>query len=518
MAQTGGAGGWPRGRRGLGAGGLVLAALVGIAMVSAWILRPRPDPRPPVLRHPAGAGGPARLIPDSALPREPVSLLFFEGRPTVPGPGRRRTVVTDAGMILISDSALRIQSVALPLDGAMALAAAPIGGGAWWVSTLDGGLLRADPGRGRTVHRAAPFRASSLWPDPRSEGVLVSRSPERFGFAPEERGTPVVVSITDEGGLGEARGTQVVPAHALLTTLANSGYLAAAGDTVYFAPVSRPEIVALGPGGDTIWTSSAADLPPAPEPRFRLVGGRAHIDYQPVNLALTLGPDGNLYVLRAADTAVRRTRLDVIDRANGHVLRSASFDTARVTLAANHLGRVYVLPADRLLRAVPRGRRESFPPFQLPRLGGGSVSLREMSGRVTLINVWASWCSPCRTEMPALDTLRRELASERFRFLALNEDEDRGAAERFVTEHGLEFPVLFGDGALKRKLHYPGLPYTVLLDQGGRIVRRWYGELGPADYATIRLLVRSEVLAGDPGAMPAPASGSATPHHHHDEP
>jgi thiol-disulfide isomerase/thioredoxin len=344
--------------------------------------------------------------------------------------------------------------------------------------------------------------------------VFVSRSPERFGFVLEEPGAPVVVSVTGAGGVSGSRGAQVIPDHALLTTLANSGYLAAAGDTVYFAPLSRPELVALGPGGDTLWTSLAVGLPPAPEPRFRLLDGRANIEYQPMNLALTLGPDGHLYVLRATDTAVRHTRLDVIDRATGHVLRSAHLDRIGATLAANRLGRVYLLDGDRLLGAIPPARRESFPGFDLPRLSGGRVSSDETAGRVALINVWASWCTPCRTEMPALDSLQRGLPAEGFTFLALNEDTDRGAAERFIRELGFDFPVLFGDGKLKARFHYPGLPYTVLLDRQGRIVRRWFGELAPADYPMIRMLVRSELLA------PGSDSGSAAVevHHHHDTP
>jgi thiol-disulfide isomerase/thioredoxin len=342
--------------------------------------------------------------------------------------------------------------------------------------------------------------------------VVASRSPERFGFLPELPTSPLVVALDARGRIRESRGRLVVPEHSLLTTLANAGYAALAGDTVFFAPLSRPGVVALGPRGDTLWLSAPAESLPTPEPRFRLVGGRVQIDYQPLNLALTLGPDGRLYVLRAADSAVTRARLDVIERASGQVVWRAELPNVRPTLAVNRLGRLYALDPDRLVGVIPSGHREPLAAFSLPRLGGGSLSLEDLAGRVVLINVWASWCGPCRIEMPALDSLLRSLDGPGFALVAISEDERRKDAERFVAELGLRLPVLFGDGRLQHQVHYPGLPYTLLLDGRGRIVRRWIGQLAPSDLELIRMQVYQELAAS------ARDSGEHGSRHHHQHP
>jgi thiol-disulfide isomerase/thioredoxin len=289
------------------------------------------------------------------------------------------------------------------------------------------------------------------------------------------------------------------------------------GDTVYFAPLSRPQVVALGPDDDTLWTAPVINGPPGPEPRFAVEGGRARIDYQPLNLALTIGPDSRLYVLRAADTAVRRARLDVIERRSGEIVASALLLGPRATLAAGRLGRVYALDEASLLGGVPVEAREPLPAFDLPVRGGGRAQLADFAGRVLLLNLWASWCTPCRTEMPALDTLQRVLAGEGFAFLALNEDVDRRDAERFLAEFGFRFPVLYGDGDLQRLYGYPGLPYSILVDRRGRVIRRWIGELGPRDFALIRTLVRAELAPrGDAASRSAapPDRRSTVPHSH----
>jgi peroxiredoxin len=117
--------------------------------------------------------------------------------------------------------------------------------------------------------------------------------------------------------------------------------------------------------------------------------------------------------------------------------------------------------------------------------------------------------------MPALDTLQAALRGDGLVFLAISEDENRGNAERFAADLGLDFPVLFGDGRLKARHHYPGLPYTVLVDREGRIVRRWFGELQSRDFLLIRTLVRSELGGKTPDTA---ASDPKASHHHHESP
>jgi thiol-disulfide isomerase/thioredoxin len=186
-------------------------------------------------------------------------------------------------------------------------------------------------------------------------------------------------------------------------------------------------------------------------------------------------------------------RLDVFDRFTGNPVRRALLSTALPTIAADRDGRVYLLETFRLLAGTPPGDRPGFADFELDVMGGGRMKLADLRGRVALLNFWASWCGPCREEMPALDSLRRGFADADFVFLGLNEDVDPAHAERFVRELGLEFPVLLGRARLRERYHYLGLPFTVLLDREGRVLQRWLGFAGPGQIQAERALIEAEL-------------------------
>jgi thiol-disulfide isomerase/thioredoxin len=270
---------------------------------------------------------------------------------------------------------------------------------------------------------------------------------------------------------------------------------------VYYAPFIRDEVAALTPAGDTLWLTRRELPQTTAEPRFELRNKQVVIDYHPVNLGIALGGDGHLYVLSTPGFTMTESRLDVLDPATGRLLRTARLSTARPTIAVGRDGRTYLLDGAQLLSGVPQRERETAPDFDLPALGGGRVSSAGLRGRVVLLNFWASWCTPCRTEMPALDSLRREIADSAFVFVGVNEEEDIEAARAFVNEFGFGFPVALGRGSQRRRFRYPGLPYTVLLDRAGRIAGRWIGFAGPEQLQAMRALVRSELDrgAGQPG-------------------
>ena len=150
-------------------------------------------------------------------------------------------------------------------------------------------------------------------------------------------------------------------------------------------------------------------------------------------------------------------------------------------------------------------------PRDLELLTGGRLATDAVTGKVTLVNFWASWCTPCRTEMPALDSLRRAIAEPEFQFLTMNEDVKRADAERFMRELRFDFPVLLGGGRLKATFHYVGLPFTVLLDRDGRVVQRWVGFAGAEQIQAIRALIRAE-LHGQPSMTAKGSDGQ--PHRH----
>ena len=142
---------------------------------------------------------------------------------------------------------------------------------------------------------------------------------------------------------------------------------------------------------------------------------------------------------------------------------------------------------------MPSRARDAVPDFAMPLLDGDTLDPSTFRGRVSLVNVWASWCEPCRAEMPALDSLQRSIGDSTFRFVSLNDDVDEGAARRYLVSGGFTFPVALGRGAVRGLLHAPGMPVTLLVDAEGREIRRWIGYAGPDQIAGIGALIRSEL-------------------------
>jgi thiol-disulfide isomerase/thioredoxin len=111
------------------------------------------------------------------------------------------------------------------------------------------------------------------------------------------------------------------------------------------------------------------------------------------------------------------------------------------------------------------------PSFSLPALvGGGPVALDDYKGQVVYLGFWASWCIPCRQEMPYLAQLRDRHEGEGFEVLAINVDEDPALAQAFVEKYGMDFPVLRDtDRSVSRLYRVPGYPTHYIVDRRGRI-------------------------------------------------
>ncbi len=111
------------------------------------------------------------------------------------------------------------------------------------------------------------------------------------------------------------------------------------------------------------------------------------------------------------------------------------------------------------------------PDFVLRSATGENLRLSEYRGDVVLINFWATWCGPCRQEMPLLDDLYRRYQRVGFNLLGVNIDEDSRRAMQMVQELGVNFPVLFDENKEVSKLYeVAAMPVTILVDREG-IVR-----------------------------------------------
>ncbi len=130
------------------------------------------------------------------------------------------------------------------------------------------------------------------------------------------------------------------------------------------------------------------------------------------------------------------------------------------------------------------------PTFELETLDGELLSLASLRGQVVLVNLWASWCPPCRAEMPAIQALYEEYQDQGFVVLAVNMtfQDSLSAAAAFVQEYGLTFPILLDrSGEVGRLYHMRALPSTFILDREGMIREVVVG--GPMSELTLRSMV-----------------------------
>jgi len=117
------------------------------------------------------------------------------------------------------------------------------------------------------------------------------------------------------------------------------------------------------------------------------------------------------------------------------------------------------------------------PDFTLQSSTGENVRLAEQRGQVVMLNFWASWCGPCRQEMPLLDAMYKRYSSAGFQFYGVNVEEDNTDAKKLLKELGVSFPVLFDPESKASKLYgVDAMPTTVVIDKKGQIryVNRGY--------------------------------------------
>ena len=119
---------------------------------------------------------------------------------------------------------------------------------------------------------------------------------------------------------------------------------------------------------------------------------------------------------------------------------------------------------------------QTAPDFVLRSSTGENLRLSEYRGDVVMINFWATWCGPCRQEMPLLDELYGRYQRVGFSLLGINIDDDSRRAMAMVKELGVRFPVLFDEEKKVSKLYeVEAMPMTILLDREGTVRHIHYG-------------------------------------------
>ena len=136
------------------------------------------------------------------------------------------------------------------------------------------------------------------------------------------------------------------------------------------------------------------------------------------------------------------------------------------------------------------------PEFTLQNIDGGTIQLSDLRGKVLLINIWATWCPPCRAEMPAMQRVYLDYQHLGFEILAVNatKQDNPTSVANFTSDLGLTFPILLDyDGDVSRKYQLRSLPTSFFVDTSGIIQDVIIG--GPMAEALLR--IRIEQLIGE---------------------
>ncbi len=161
--------------------------------------------------------------------------------------------------------------------------------------------------------------------------------------------------------------------------------------------------------------------------------------------------------------------------------------------------RLYVIALIVMLASVAATadvKQAAAPDFALKSASGENLRLSELRGEVVMINFWASWCGPCRQEMPLLDELYRQYSPMGFTILGVNVEEDSSKARQMLKDIPVDFPVVFDNKSTVSKLYdVVAMPSTVLVDRDGNIryLHRGYKPGYEETYQQqVRALIREE--------------------------
>jgi peroxiredoxin len=134
------------------------------------------------------------------------------------------------------------------------------------------------------------------------------------------------------------------------------------------------------------------------------------------------------------------------------------------------------------------------PAFTLDSRSGAKISLSQYKGQVVMLNFWASWCGPCRQEMPLLENIYKKYSKMGFTLIGVNVEPDSKAAEGFLKDTPISFPVIYDkDSTVSKAYDVSGMPSTVIIDRKGniRVLHRGYKPGDENEYLdSIRSLIR----------------------------
>jgi peroxiredoxin len=121
---------------------------------------------------------------------------------------------------------------------------------------------------------------------------------------------------------------------------------------------------------------------------------------------------------------------------------------------------------------------ELAPDFTRADLSGKPVQLSKSRGKLVLLNFWATWCPPCREELPVFSRWHRTLGTRGLQVIGVSMDDDPSEVRKFLAAYPVGFPIVMGDAKFAEQFGgVLGLPLSYLIDAQGRVVARYQGEV-----------------------------------------
>jgi len=168
---------------------------------------------------------------------------------------------------------------------------------------------------------------------------------------------------------------------------------------------------------------------------------------------------------------------------------------------AHGLGRFLaaVAAAAAVCAATSCVKKRQIPDFALKDSSGKTVQLSDYHGKVVLLNFWATWCAPCKVEIPWFVEFQRQFKDTDFAVLGVSMDEDGWNSVRpYMKDHPFNYPVVIGNDDVGKLFgEIDDLPTTFIIDRDGHIVKKHVGLISKSDYQTeITALLKGQVLKG----------------------
>jgi thiol:disulfide interchange protein len=155
---------------------------------------------------------------------------------------------------------------------------------------------------------------------------------------------------------------------------------------------------------------------------------------------------------------------------------SQTRDTAR------YLAFLNTRPAEVVEATASAPATSAAPALPFKTLDGGDFNAASVSGKVLVVNFWATWCVPCRKEIPAFNRMNKDLSPQGVAVIGVSLDEDgAGAVKSFLAKNPMEYPVALGSDAAKDKYQIGPLPTTIVMDRQGKVVHKFEGLTSPED-------------------------------------